>query len=327
MKKGIILCLIIAIPSFLLGQHIKIIGAPVFGILFGMLANIIIKDKSNYDKGIKFCSKKLLQLSIILLGFGLNMNIIVNTGKKSLPIIIITISVALLTAFIMKKILKIDTTTAILIGVGSSICGGSAIAATSSVINAKEEQISQSISVIFFFNVLAAIIFPKLGAILNFSTVNGDMFGLFAGTAINDTSSVSAAASIWDSTYNLGTQTLNTAITVKLTRTLAIIPITLILGIYTSKRNNLKKKIKINRLIPNFIILFILASIFTTILNVDPEMFKPIKILSKFLIVLAMTAIGINTNIIKLIKTGIRPLILGLFCSISIIISSLLLIL
>ena len=123
--------------------------------------------------------------------------------------------------------------------VGSSICGGSAIAATAPVIDADDTEVAQAISVIFFFNVIAAVLFPVLGSALGFDTTSGSSFGLFAGTAINDTSSVTAAASTWDSMWNLGSETLNTAVTVKLTRTLAIIPITLVLSLI---RTNLTAK-------------------------------------------------------------------------------------
>jgi uncharacterized integral membrane protein (TIGR00698 family) len=210
-----------------------------------------------------------------------------------------------------------------LIGVGSSICGGSAVAATAPVIEADDEEVAQAISVIFFFNVLAALIFPTLGAMLNFSHYTGTAFGIFAGTAVNDTSSVTATASTWDSMWNLGSATLDTAVTVKLTRTLAIIPITLVLAFMrTRKSNNVSgKNVQLKSIFPMFILYFILASLITTCAvtaGVDIAVFSPIKELSKFLIVLAMTAIGLNTNIIKLIKTGGKPIILGFCCWIGI---------
>lgn len=149
------------------------------------------------------------------------------TGKQSLPIIVATIVTSLVIAFILQKAMNIPSKISTLVGVGSSICGGSAIAATAPVTDADDEEVAQTISVIFLFNVLAAILFPRLGAILGFSQTSGEAFGIFAGTAINDTSSVTAAASTWDNLYGLGTATLDKAVTVKLTITLAIIPITL----------------------------------------------------------------------------------------------------
>ena len=202
--RGILLCLIIAIPAWILGTLFPIIGGPVIAILLGMLLAIPLKEKGSMAPGIQFTSKKILQWAVILLGFGLDLTVVLKTGQQSLPIILCTITVSLLIAFLLYKVLPIPAKSATLIGVGSSICGGSAIAATAPVINADDEEVAQSISVIFFFNVLAAIIFPILGNFLGFSTTSGEGFGIFAGTAVNDTSSVTAAASTWDSMWGVG---------------------------------------------------------------------------------------------------------------------------
>lgn len=315
---GIGLCLLIAIPSWVLGKLFPIVGGAVIAILLGMLVTIFFKNKSSFEAGIKFTSKKILQWAVILLGFGLNLNVILKTGVQSLPIIICTISTSLIVAFVIHKLFNIPSKISTLIGVGSSICGGSAIAATAPVINADDDEIAQSISVIFFYNVLAAILFPILGKLIGFDTSSGEAFGIFAGTAVNDTSSVTAAAATWDSMWNLGNSTLDKAVTVKLTRTLAIIPITLILAfIQTRKATSSGQKVSIAKIFPFFIIYFVLASIITTIcisLGLSPEIFTPMKILSKFFIVTAMAAIGLNTDIVKLIKTGGKPLIIGACC-------------
>lgn len=165
---------------------------------------------------------------------------------------------------------------------------------------------------------LSAVLFPTLGAMLGFDTGRGEAFGIFAGTAINDTSSVTAAASTWDSLYNLGSETLDKAVTVKLTRTLAIIPITLVLAFIRAKNAKSEgTKVSIKKIFPFFILYFILASLITTVaisLGAPSSIFSPIKTLSKFFIVLAMAAIGLNTNIVKLVKTGGKPLVLGFCC-------------
>lgn len=325
--KGILLTLVISIPSWYLGKLFPIVGAPVFAIILGMIITIGIKNKAPFDDGVRFVSKKVLQYAVILLGFGLNLNVILETGKQSLPIIISTIAVSLIISYILQKVMNIPTKIATLVGVGSSICGGSAIAATAPVIEADHEEVAQAISVIFFFNVLAAILFPTLGGMVGFSTISGEGFGIFAGTAVNDTSSVTAAASTWDSLYNLGSATLDKAVTVKLTRTLAIIPITLFLAL--KKAHNHKgsgENFHIKNVFPFFILYFILASIITTVavnFGVAPYFFNPIKTLSKFFIVLAMAGIGLNTNIIKLIKTGGKPIVMGLCCWVGITITSL----
>lgn len=325
--KGMLLCFLIALPSFILGKLYPIIGGPVIAIIVGMVVTLFLKDRRSFEAGIKFTSKKILQYAVILLGFGLNLSVILKTGKQSLPIIIATISASLLISYVLHKWMNIPEKISTLIGVGSSICGGSAIAATAPVIDADDEEVAQAISVIFFFNVLAAIIFPNFGALLGFSQSTGEAFGIFAGTAINDTSSVTAAAATWDSMYNLGTATLDKAVTVKLTRTLAIIPITLILAFLRSKKaKHEASNVSLKQIFPFFILYFVGASIITTVavnFGVPMEIFSPIKEVSKFFIILAMAAIGLNTNIVKLIKTGGKPIIMGLCCWIGITVVSL----
>lgn len=320
---GILLCLAIAIPSWFIGTAFPIIGGAVIAILSGMVLTLIIKNKGVLDSGIKFTSKKVLQWAVILLGFGMDLNVVLETGKQSLPIIICTIGISLIMAFLINKFIKMPAKVATLIGVGSSICGGSAIAATAPVIDADEEEVAQSISVIFLFNVLAALLFPSFGQLIGFDTTSGEAFGIFAGTAVNDMSSVTATASTWDGMFNLGTATLDKAVTVKMTRTLAIIPITLVLAFARAKKqkSNNAGKINIKKIFPFFILFFIGASIITTIAvscGVSADLFDPLKMLSKFLIVMAMAAIGMNTNIVKLVKSGAKPIFLGFCCWVSI---------
>lgn len=335
--KGILISLLIAVPSWFLGKLFPIVGGPVIAIVAGMIITIFVKDKTPFASGIKFTSKKVLQWAVILLGFGLDLGVVAKTGVQSLPIICSTIATSLIVAFILCKLAKIPGNISTLIGVGSSICGGSAIAATAPVIGADDEEVAQAISVIFFFNVLAAIIFPYFGQLVGFSTTSGEAFGIFAGTAVNDTSSVTACASTWDAMWNLGSETLDKAVTVKLTRTLAIIPITLVLALH--KAHQAKKALansnsttettgtssfSLKKIFPWFILYFIAASLITTLcykfisnvdaLNVVKEIFKLLKNCSKFFIILAMAAIGFNTNIIKLVKTGGKPLIMGGCC-------------
>lgn len=318
--KGLLLCLLIAVPAWFLGTAFPIIGGPVIAIILGMIVTLFIKDKSSVQDGINYSAKKILQYAVILLGFGLNLSVILDTGKQSLPIIICTIATSLILAYFLSKVMHIPARIATLVGVGSSICGGSAIAATAPVIDADDEEVAQAISVIFFFNVLAAVIFPHFGNFLGFDQTSGEAFGIFAGTAINDTSSVTAAASTWDNMFALGSATLDKAVTVKLTRTLAIIPITLVLALYRTKKEKSSSgsSVSLKKIFPFFIIYFIVASIITTVatnvFGVSSEFFAPIKELSKFFIVVAMAAIGLNTNIVKLVKTGSKPIILGLCC-------------
>lgn len=327
--KGVLLCFVLAIPSWFLGKRFEIIGGAVIAIIVGMVITLFWKNKGVFEGGIKFTSKKILQWAVILLGFGLNLGVVLQTGMQSLPIIVCTISVSLVIAFVLHKVLHTSGNIAMLIGCGSSICGGSAVAATATVVDADDDEVAQAISVIFFFNVLAAVLFPVLGNVLGFSTTSGEAFGVFAGTAINDTSSVTAAAATWDSMWGLGTETLDKAVTVKLTRTLAIIPISLVLAFIRTKKSGKEgKKVNIKSIFPFFIIYFIGASLITTIAissGVSSGFFAPFKQLSKFFIVMAMTAIGLNTDIVKLVKTGGKPILIGGSCWTGITIVSLIL--
>ena len=326
--KGILLCLILALPCWFLGKAVPVVDAPVFGILLGMALMRFLPAREQLKGGIAFTSKKVLQYAVILLGFGLNLSVVLETGVQSLPIICSTIAISLIMAWLLRKILHVPSNLATLIGVGSSICGGSAVAATAPVIEADDEEVAQAISVIFLFNVIAALIFPVLGGLIGFDTTSGESFGIFAGTAVNDTSSVTATASTWDSLYGLGSQTLDKAVTVKLTRTLAIIPITLVLAIARAKREKAaSNNFSFKRAFPMFILWFIVASLITTIctaLGVNASVFTPLKTLSKFFIVMAMTAIGLNTDVVKLVKNGGKPIALGFGCWVSIIAVSLL---
>ena len=309
---GVILCLAIAMPAYYLGKQLPLIGGPVFAILMGMIITFLVKDKSKVQSGITYTSKKILQYAVILLG--MNLSDIVKTGSSSLPIIISTIATSLVVAYVLCKVLKMPSKISTLIGVGSSICGGSAIAATAPVIEADDEEIAQAISVIFLFNILAALIFPTLGGMLGLSN---DGFGLFAGSAVNDTSSVTATATAWDGIH--GSNTLDQATIVKLTRTLAIIPITLVLAFKrTRDAEKSESTFNLKKIFPFFILFFILASVITTVFNLPGNITAPIKDLSKFFIVMAMAAIGLNTNIVKLVKSGAKPIFMGFCCWVAI---------
>lgn len=319
--KGVLFCLIIAIPASLLGKQIEVVGGPVFAILFGMVLALVFPKnrREQLAAGVTYTSKKVLQYAVILLGFGMNLSQILSKGAQSLPIIVVTILTSLVIAFVLCRVMNVPGKIATLVGVGSSICGGSAIAATAPVIDADDREIAQAISVIFLFNVIAALVFPTLGGMLG---LTNEGFGLFAGTAINDTSSVTAAASAWDSMHP-GANVLESATVVKLTRTLAIIPITLVLACWQmhlarKAGGDAKSTFSLKRAFPMFVLFFVLASVVTTVFQLPASVTAPIKELSKFFIVMAMAAIGFNTDIVELVKKGGKPIALGFCCWIGI---------
>lgn len=250
--------------------------------------------------------------------FEMNLFNVIRVGGQSLMVMLFTLSSSFITAYLVGRAIKIDGKTTTLIGVGTSICGGSAIAATAPVIQAKDEDVAQAISTIFLFNIIAVFIFPPLGHLLGLSDTG---FGMWAGTAINDTSSVVAAGASWSSAAGNNTA-LAFATIVKLTRTLMIVPITLVLAIYTTRRiqrENASGKepgssFSIAKVFPWFVPGFVLTAVINTFLPVPDAASTMLVQIGKFMIVMAMTAIGLNTNIKRLLTNGLKPIFLGLCC-------------
>jgi uncharacterized integral membrane protein (TIGR00698 family) len=222
---------------------------------------------------------------------------------------IFTLSTAFLAAYGFGRLMGIPWNLKALIGVGTAICGGSAIAAISPIIEADEMEIAYSISTIFLFNIIAVLIFPPLGHLLGFSDT---AFGLWAGTAINDTSSVVAAG------YAFSNVAGAYATIVKLTRTTMIIPISLIFSVMVSIQkkkdatNNGKVNYSLKKIFPWFILWFLAASLLNTLGLFNVTAVKYINTLGKFMIVMALSAVGLSADFKKMLKTGVKPLILGL---------------
>lgn len=327
---GVLLCFIIAALAWTFGKMLPIIGGPVFAILIGMVIAAVwpnwpkkqlIGSCFSLPEGVKFTSKKLLQLSIILLGFEMNLYRVIEVGSQSLWVMCFTLSAAFITAFVLGRLLKVGSKMTTLIGVGTAICGGSAIAATAPVIEADDESVAHAISTIFLFNILAVFLFPPLGRLLHLTDLG---FGMWAGTAVNDTSSVVATGVAWSAAVG-NTTALTLATIVKLTRTLMIVPITLVLATITLRSkahdNHLSKEkstesqhFSFVKIFPWFVLGFLLTSLLNTFLGIPAEISHSLTQLGKFIIVMAMSAIGLNTNLKKLLTNGLRPILLGLGC-------------
>ncbi len=324
--QGLLLCFGLAVPAWFLGKLVPVVGGPVIAILTGIFLSFVLardnfkQSKQLLQPGLRFTSKKVLQYSIVLLGFDMSFFRVLEVGGNSLLLIVATITVALLVAFFVSRLLKLPSNTSILVGVGSAICGGSAIAATAPVIEAEDEEVSSAISTIFLFNVIAALIFPSIGLALGLSDVG---FGFWAGTAVNDTSSVVAAATTWSERAG-NNVALDLATIVKLTRTLAIIPITFALAIFRAKKmGKSDNQFSLKKIFPWFILFFLLAAVLKTVLAIPDSVTDVISDVGKFMITMAMVAIGLNTNAKQLVKNGVKPIMLGLICWASIAVSSL----
>jgi uncharacterized integral membrane protein (TIGR00698 family) len=306
---GILLAFVLALIASWLGSRVPIIGGPVFGIIIGILINNTLGKPKSTVKGIGFTSKKILQWAIIVLGAGLSLTQVAKTGFDSLYVTLFTLSAAFIAAYGFGKLMGIPPKLKSLIGVGTAICGGSAIAAISPIIEANEMEVAYSISTIFLFNIIAVLIFPPLGHLLHFSD---KAFGLWAGTAVNDTSSVVAAGYAYSNTAGAY------ATIVKLTRTTMIIPISLIFtaAIAIQKKKESKTNSTVNfsfrKIFPWFILWFLVASLLNTLGLFKGDSIKYINTLGKFMIVMALCAVGLNSDFKKMIKTGVKPIFLGL---------------
>ena len=303
---GILLTAAMAAPAWWIGKMFPVIGSPVVGILLGMLL-ALWKRPEALNPGISYTSKKLLQYAIILIGFDMNLFHVFEVGKQTLLLMVFTLTAAFLSAYVLAKLLKVERNTGILIGVGTAICGGSAIAATAPVIDAEDEDVARSISTIFLFNVIAAFLFPALGHLMH---MTDQSFGLWAGTAVNDTSSVVAAG------YTFSTAAGDLAVIVKLTRTLMIVPVTLALAFYESRRKSQSggSGYRLGAIFPWFVLGFLAASVVRTFVPVPEAALSWLVQAGKYLIVMAMAAIGLNTNLPKLVKNGWKPILMGLGC-------------
>lgn len=306
--KGILFALMIALVSSILGFYIPIIGGPVFGIVLGIVISNIFGKPKGTETGLKFTSKNILQYAIIALGGGLSFTQVYKTGLSSLYVMLFTIATAFLSAYILGRLMKIPHKLTSLIGMGTAICGGSAIAAISPIIDAEDQDIAYSISTIFLFNVIAVLIFPPIGHLLGLSD---NAFGLWAGTAINDTSSVVAAG------YSYANAAGAYATIVKLTRTTMIIPISLIFAFAEFiKRRKINDGTQVTysfkKIFPWFIIWFLVASLLNTTGLITGGSAKICTEAGKFMIVLALSAIGLNSDFKKMMKTGFKPILMGM---------------
>lgn len=297
---------------------IHLIGSAVIAMFIGMILNYFLKNTKVFNSGLKFTSKKILKFAIILLGLSLNITTILNTGKMSLLVMIFTLLTCFGGGYFIGKALGLNWKLSNLISAGTGICGGSAIAAIAPTIEASDNDVAYAMSATFLFDMAMILLFPIMGRALGMSD---QAFGIWAGTAVNDTSSVVATG------YAFSEAAGDFATMVKLTRTLAIIP-TVITFAFIQLRikkkesvgngqleNELKTNFKISKIFPWFILGFLAMSIIRSVLPIPEVVVTGTKSVSKFLMVSALAAIGTNTSFSDMKKAGIRPMIHGFIIS------------
>lgn len=284
MYRKIIFILILIVSAFI---------APVWSLLLGVLFAIIAGNP--YPAFSKKASKIALQLSVVGLGFGMNLHESLAAGKDGMLFTIISVIGVMLLGLLLGRLLKVNTKSSYLISAGTAICGGSAIAAVAPVIDADDDQISVSLATIFILNACALFVFPFIGECLGLSQ---NQFGMWAAIAIHDTSSVVGAGAAY------GEEALQVATTVKLTRALWIIPLAFAsFFIFKAKGK------KIN--IPWFILFFVLAMAVNTYLPVHESFTSTVVYLARRLLSATLFLIGSGLSIASIKKVGIRPLALG----------------
>ncbi|MDG3010163.1 putative sulfate exporter family transporter [Rhodococcus sp. D2-41] len=308
---GVTVAVVIAVGATLVGKAFPLVGGPVTGIVAGVVIAALVKPGPRFQPGIKTAGKFILQVSVVILGTQLSLLQVIRVGVSSLPVMLGTLLVCLVATYLIGRWLGIVGDLRTLIGVGTGICGASAIAAVTPVIGAAEVAVTYAISTIFLFNIAAVLAFPMIGHALG---MGQHSFGLFAGTAVNDMSSVVAAST----TY--GSAAANYAVVVKLTRTLLIIPICLGLAAITGRKARTdatateqpaKSRVQIHRLVPWFLIGFLILAAANTVGLVPASTHRGLAEASVFLITVALSAIGLSTDLPGLRRTGHRPLILG----------------
>lgn len=320
---GIILTIILAsvanyISSFIPNQ---LISAGVFSLLIGMILNPMLSKYEIFNQGIKFTSKTVLKSAIILMGATLSFTQVLSVGKYSLFVMIFTLITAFGGGYVLGKLFKMDWKLSSLISAGTGICGGSAIVAIAPTISAKTKDIAYAISATFLFDIVMVILFPIAGRFFKMSDLG---FGLWAGTAINDTSSVVAAG------YAFSDIAGNFSLIVKLTRTLAIVPIVLIFSyinqrVESENNENIKnkaQKVNIKKIFPYFIILFLIMVSFRSFGFIGDNLSSSLSTFSKFSMIMALGAIGLNTNFKEVSKSGFLPMVHGFIISLLVVVVS-----
>jgi uncharacterized integral membrane protein (TIGR00698 family) len=306
---GLAAAVVIGVFATLVGTRVPVIGAPVFAVAAGVLLSAPARRSAwNLD----VAKGPVLQLSVVLLGAQLSLGQVVSVGAGSLPVMLGTLGVCLLLAGLVGRKLGVPRDLRTLIGVGTGICGASAIAATTPAIRAKSNDVAYAISTIFLFNVAAVLMFPLLGHALGLSQ---HAFGLFAGTAVNDTSSVVAAAGAF------GPAAVQYAVVVKLVRTLMIIPVVLVLSALTSReRSGLRAAVS---LVPWFLVAFVaVAGLHSAgLIPVAAQGF--LHSVALLFIAVALAAVGLSTDVAALRRAGARPLLLGLILWVAVSVTSL----
>lgn len=308
-----------ATGAALLARAVPIAAAPVLalaaGAIIGVLARDSVTETGRFGPGLAVARQHLLGVAIILLGLGLPMDAVLAVGRHTGIVLLGTLLVGAVAAVLVGRLLALHRDSMILIAAGTTICGASAIAAATAVLKPDRERVAYALGTIFVFNIVAVLAYPPLGRLLGLSQ---EGFGLWAGTAINDTSSVLAAG------VAFGPVAANFAIVVKLVRSLMIVP--LCVGLHLADRRTavaVAASTPLWRTIPLFVVLFLAASVVAGLGVVPAAAIVPLGQLSTWLVAAVLAAIGTSLTWRRLRAAGPRPLLFGGILAVVLAISSL----
>ena len=307
---GVAICFVVAGLSVLLEKLIpgELLGASIIALFMGTIINSFFHPKW-IQPALKFTSKKILKAAIILLGASLSVSTILSVGKMTFFVMIFTFAMCFGAGFFIRKLFGLNWKLSNLISAGTGICGGSAVAAIAPVIDADDKDIAFAMSSTFLFDMVMIALYPLMGKALGMSDI---AYGMWAGTSVNDTASVVASG------YAFSEAAGDFATMVKLTRTIAIIPTVLVfawIGVRMKKKEMQAtgdgQKVNMMKIIPWFIGGFLLLAIINSVGLIPATVSGIMKSASKFLMVTALAAIGLNTSLLDFKKAGLKPMFYG----------------
>lgn len=309
--NGIIVVIIVTFISYLI-QGIDFISdlklsSLIIAILVGALIKNTIGVRESMKDGIKFCSKKVLRLAVIMLGFRLSLGDIGRIGFKSLILIVIISTLTLIFSEYVGRKFNISKKLSILIAAGTSICGAAAIAAVNSIIKADEEDVAFSIGVITIFGTIFMFVYPIIFRLMNLDTLS---YSVWAGSSIHEVAQVVAAGN------GASLQAETTATLVKLTRVLYIIPVTVVLSLLENRKNKDKKFSLKDISVPWFVIMFLVVVILNSVISIPKEISKTLINIDGYLMTAAMAGLGLDLSFSSMRKVGVKPVYVGLIASI-----------
>ena len=308
---GVAICFAVATLSVLVEKLIpgELLGASIIALFMGTIINSFFHP-AWMKPALKFASKKILKAAIVLLGASLSIRTIMSVGQMTFFVMIFTFAMCFGGGYFIRKLFGLNWKLSNLISAGTGICGGSAVAAIAPVIDADDKDIAFAMSSTFLFDMVMIALYPLMGKALGMTDI---AYGIWAGTSVNDTASVVASG------YAFSEAAGDFATMVKLTRTIAIIPTVLVfawIGIRMKKKEMQAtgdgKKVNMMQIIPWFIGGFLLLAVLNSVGCIPVAVSGGIKSTSKFLMVTALAAIGLNTSLLDFKKAGLKPMFYGI---------------